>query len=384
MKTTHSERRDWSLLIFIVPIAILLMMIMGQIAIRMLPRWSINTGMRSNLDPDTASGHPVSLFQPILPQILTPMSWAENFLIPGQEISFPPFIVIEPTATPSPTAATPPTTTTSPTSDVTSTVSPPPSPTVIPPTTSTPRPTNDDSSPPTETVTTTPPTPTVTTTPPTPTVTTTPPTPTATSTDTPTPTEPPTPTGYPSTLDPGWSQVGPPPQINLNAPDGSPANLANGSYTVLNISTNPVIVSLTPDEFYDLVFYEFNEGGYIYMDHIIIGISQQADGSIYYEVFNWGNNVPDTNTSLDTDQLPPQNCRNPGVDNNPECDDRIFPPADLYPYPGTGILIDADTAPSAPPPGTYDYIVIISPVSGLNDPSQIDAIVVTEVPLPTP
>jgi hypothetical protein len=177
--------------------------------------------------------------------------------------------------------------------------------------------------------------------------------------------------------------VDPPPQINLDAPNGVAANLANGSYTVLNISANPVVVLLTPDEFYDLIFYEYNETGIIYMDHIIIGISQHADGSVYYEVFNWGNNVPDTNTSLNTDNLPPP-VPAPRCSSDPECDDREFLPSELYPHPGTGVLIDVDTAPSQPPPGTYDYIVIISPVSGLGDASQIDAIIVTKVPTPTP
>lgn len=58
------------------------------------------------------------------------------------------------------------------------------------------------------------------------------------------------------------------------------------------------------------------------------------------------------------------------------------------PLPGTGILIDEDEADSRPPPDTYDFVVIISPP---DDPStnpnppnlaQVDAIQVTEVPLP--
>ncbi len=376
MKTTHSERRDWSLLIFIIPLAILLMMIVGQIAIRILPNWRINAGMRSNLDPETSLARPISLFQPILPQILTPMSWAESFLDPGQEISFPPFIVIEPTATPSPTPVTPSPITPSPT-ETAVTASPPPTPTATTPTTPTATPTDDDEDDdPTPTAVTETPTPTATTETPTPTTE----TPTATATPTATPTATAIPTGYPSTMDPSWTEVSPAPTtIGTDAPDDDIYDLPNGSYTILDVSGNAVIVLETPDANYDLVFYEFINGTSVYLDHIIIGISQFPDGSLYYEVFNWGNGIPDTNTNVDTADLPPD----PLCPGDPECENRDIPIDDLYPNPGGGILIDVDTASSAPPPGTYDYIVIISPNNNV-EPAQIDAIVVTEVPLPTP
>jgi len=148
---------------------------------------------------------------------------------------------------------------------------------------------------------------------------------------------------------------------------------------------------MTPDNNYDLVFYENQEAaGFIRLDRIIIGISKFADGQIYYEVFNWGNGIPDTNTNVDTNILPPDNSTT-NCDTDPECDNRIIPTSELYdpddgPAPPTGILIDVDTAPSSPPPGNYNYIVIISPVDTgpEKDPSQIDAIVVTEVEIPTP
>lgn len=354
MRMSERDWRDWSLLIFIVPLGILLMILAGQIAMQLLPQWKLPAWMGSNLDPERSGSGPQPIYNPL---ILTPFPWFGSYLTPiGDSISIVPFIVLEPSATTSPTPV-PPTPTPSPTETATpSPTSPSPTPSASPTSNPT-RPPGDTSTPPTPTDT---------------------PTPTPTDTPTPTPTD--TPTGYPSTLDPNWSPVAPPPQINLDAPDGIAANLPNGSYTVLNISANPVVVLVTPDAFYDLVFYEYNESGTIYMDHIIIGISQHADGSVYYEVFNWGNNVPDTNTSLDINNLP-----TPGAgctDGDPECDDRRFAPSELYPYPGTGVLIDVDTAPSAPPPGTYDYIVIISPISGIGDPSQIDAIIVTKVPTP--
>lgn len=170
-----------------------------------------------------------------------------------------------------------------------------------------------------------------------------------------------------------------PSDINLDAPDGNIAQIPYGTYVVLNVSASPVVVLVTPDGNYDLVFYEFINVDAVYLDHIIIGISQADDGSLYYEVFNWGNNSPDTNTNADTAVLPDD----PACTGDEECDNRWIPPSSLYPYPGAGILIDVDTAPSSPPAGAYDYIVIISPASGSGVSTDVDAIVVTEVPIPT-
>jgi hypothetical protein len=153
-----------------------------------------------------------------------------------------------------------------------------------------------------------------------------------------------------------------------------------GEYTIIDITSGPLVVSTTPDG-YDLIFYEYIDPinpSSIYLDQIIIGISQNADGSNYYEVFNWGDNIPDTNTNVDTTTLTIDTTCTVGP---PECDNRVIPTADLYPgpsgpAPSTGILINVDTAPSAPPEGTYNYIVIISPISGAPDPAQIDTVVV--------
>lgn len=202
MNMPKRERRDWGLIIFIIPIGIFLIVIVGQLAIGLFPNWRINADMSSNLDPNSAPNQPASLLQPLLPQILTPMAWAESYLTPGADISFPPFFVIEPTssASPSPTPVSPtPTTTTTATPTVTT-----PSPTATFTATSTPNPTDDDT--------------------PTPTATTPSPSPT---TPSPTPTTPsPTPTGTPVTPDPSLTQISPTPSgIDLDAPDGTPAKL---------------------------------------------------------------------------------------------------------------------------------------------------------------
>lgn len=163
-----------------------------------------------------------------------------------------------------------------------------------------------------------------------------------------------------------------------------------GTYTIVDISGNPVVVSSAPDGNYDLIFYESEIGpGSIYLDHIIIGVSNVTDGS-YYVVFNWGDNDPEDtnqNTNVDTTKLdltnPDPTCT--GAD-APECDNRVIPATTppLYTDPvsgiSTGILIDVDAASGAPPANTYNYLVIISPASGDLDSAQVDSIVVAEVP----
>lgn len=346
MKITTRERRDWTLLIFIIPIGIIFMMIAGQIAVWIVPQWSVNAGMKSNLDPATAPKQQAGLVQPVLPEILTPLGWFDTFLTPnsdsGDGIVFPPFIVFEPTATPSPTTSS----TTSPTVTETATTpaSPSPSPTVVttvPSVTPTKKPA-DDKTP-------------------------TPPTPTA------------TPPPIASTIDPSLNVVPPPADIDLGLPDGTPGEILPGNYVVINISSNPIVVVGISETNYDLVYYEYETGpGIIRLDHVSVGISiddMTLPGQVYYEVFNWGDNNRDTNTNVDTNDLP--------VDPapacvTPECDNRVIPTADLHN--GTGVLIDVDNAPSAPPANTYNYLVIISPLSGLPDAAQVDAIQVTEVP----
>ena len=83
MTTQKRERRDWALLIFIIPIGILLIIMVGQIGARLLPFWSVNARMRSNMEPGEGSARPFALLEPILPQILTPMAWAETYLTPA-------------------------------------------------------------------------------------------------------------------------------------------------------------------------------------------------------------------------------------------------------------------------------------------------------------
>ena len=404
------ERRDWTLLIFIIPVGIILMLIAGQIAIRLVPIWSVNAGMQSNLDPNQLPMQQGGLLQPLLPSILTPFGWLDTFLTPGSDgyeiISD--FIVLDPSSTATTSIPNTPTVVASPTISATDS-----SPTVIvsPPVTK--HPTDDDetSTPITPNATTAVPTTAVPTTavpttavpttavpttavpttavpttavPTTAVPTTAVPTTAVPTTAVPTTAVPPTvlPTATLSTPDVPWSITPPPVDIGVDTPpDGTPGEIFAGGYTIVNISGNPITVSSTADGNYDLILHEVIYGPTsIWMDNIIIGVSNSLDGS-YYEVFNWGNSVADTNTNVDTNTLlPDPGCIAPDA---PECDNRVIQSSDLYN--GTGILIDVETAPGgAPPEGTYNYLVIISPLSGALDVAQVDTIIVTKVPIPTP
>lgn len=161
----------------------------------------------------------------------------------------------------------------------------------------------------------------------------------------------------------------PPPPGTGGTPDDVIGYLPDGTYFILSLAV-PVTVADAPDGNYEIVLYEYNNVGEIYLDFIILGISMFADVNPYYQVFNWYDGVRDTNTIADYAILPPD----PFCPVDPECDNRRIPEAILYPYPGTGILIDAETSPSAPPPGDYYYIFVYSPPGGSGESAQIDAI----------
>lgn len=372
--TEKNERRDWTLLIFIIPLGIILIILVGQLAVRLVPSWRVNTDMNSNLEPDASSARPFALLEPILPQILTPMAWVESYLTPGAEISFPPFLTFQPTLTPSPTSPTPIDITDTPTAVVTETVSP----TAVTGTTApTDRPDNGGGTPPPTSTTVSPtvPSPSPTTPSPSPSPTTPSPSPS------PSPTA--TSTGSPSAMASGYTSVTPHPEIGSTPgpPDnsyGSEAGLGKiieKTYVVINFS---VVVENTPDANYDLVLYEYNNFGWVYLDWMIIGISKDPDGLTYYEVFNWYDGSPDTNTNVG-------DVAGSEIDEQQTNLNQFYDPDNPAGSTEnqTGILIDVDTAVSKPPADVYDYIVVISPDGGGS--MEVDSIDVTEVPIsPTP
>lgn len=135
----------------------------------------------------------------------------------------------------------------------------------------------------------------------------------------------------------------------------------------------PLLVGGHPG--WDLILYELPNGSGVAMDLVILEI---GDGTRWYTIFNWGDNLPDTNTNMDISVLGGQETDNRDFTTSPNSDI-------LYPFgtgtpenPATGIVIELD---GVVPPGTYPYIRISSPAGGaagsdMDGGCEIDAIVI--------
>jgi hypothetical protein len=176
---------------------------------------------------------------------------------------------------------------------------------------------------------------------------------TVTDTATATPTATSTPT---ATFTPGSVPTDPTPGEIGTSPDGVVYILPAGGALTLGIN-----LTANGDSSYDLAYYErpAPSGNGIFLDWVIVEIS---DGYTWYTVFNWGNNIADTNSNMDFNILP-----NPQIP--PEPDERDIPTASLYN--GTGIAIDVD---AIVPPGTYSYIRFSAPVGDNDNQMEIDAL----------
>jgi len=340
MITSTRERRDWTLLIFIIPIGVILMLIAGQVAIRLVPIWSVDAGMQSKLDPSNLPKQQSGLVQPVLPAILTPLGWFDTFLTPGagsddQNVAFPAFVVFEPSATPAFTSSPPPTVVTpSPIIPVTGTSSP--TVVVTPSASGTPKPPVNEETPIPPTIVTTP------------------------------PTVVPPPIVDPPVVPP--IVVVPPPE-GINIGPGDNKFVDNIHWLVIDLGLTPIVVS--GDTNYDIVYYEISGCAGICMDEVVIGISNDSNGISNFTVFYWGNSAADMNSNV-------------GVvsQTDGETDNQPIVTSVLYgdPY-QTGIAIDVDNSLlSEPPLGSYRYIVITSPTVG--DGLELDAVQVIELPNP--
>jgi hypothetical protein len=125
--------------------------------------------------------------------------------------------------------------------------------------------------------------------------------------------------------------------------------------------TLDITVIANGDASYDLVYYErpAPAGNGIFLDWMIVQI---GDGTNWYTVFNWGDNIADTNSNMDFNILP-----NPQVPE--ETDQRTIPNSALYPP--TGIAIDVD---AIVPPGTYTQIRFVAPPGDADGQTEIDAV----------
>ena len=330
MKAVERGRNDWIVVLIVLVIGFLCVLAAGQLALRFAPGWRLNTNMDSHLDPnsDFLTYQPSGFIEAVDPSILTQPSWLNIVLTPGASFATgTPFPSIHTTSSPVPTIVPSMTTTavvpTSPTNTLvyfppTRTATSRPSP--ISTTTSTQVPTLPTTLANTATETATG---------------------TATATATPTVTSEPL-----------------PPEIGTN-PDGKIYTLASGGTLTLNITTFVNDDIGVPD----LVYYEFDNMGLVYMDWVII---QVGDGLNWYSVFNWGDNIADSNTNLDFNSLPP-----PTIPpfSPQEADTRAIPLSSFRN--NSGIEIDLD---SFVPQGIYSWILIIAPIGDADNQLEIDAI----------
>ena len=349
MRISEREKRDMFLLAAIVLLGILLMFIAGQFAIRLLPRWSVPSDMGSKIDLNIGGTRVAQAgFAPLRPEILTPPAWQNSFLTPLAEfgpLNEVPVVIIAP-ATAGPTLA--------------ATATSKPQATQAPsatPISSTPTPF------PTNTLVLVFPTWTFTAPPPTSVPPTSVPTETLVPSETPIP---PTETPIPPTETPVTPSATPitpiptddwPPEIG-DTPGGGVYNLGDGDSLTLAIS----LVLDGDQSDWDIVLYELPNSPGIHMDLMILSISQ--DGYTWYEIFNWGNGVADTNSSLDIS----------GPLGGAETDNR--PINSSYLYNNTGVAINADMilVRDMAPAGTYNYLRISAPAVGSTDGTDIDAI----------
>ena len=140
-------------------------------------------------------------------------------------------------------------------------------------------------------------------------------------------------------------------------PDGTVFVLSANGFLTLNLNTAANGDPGVPD----LVYYEQPEGSGVLLDWVIV---QVGDGTSWFTVFNWGDEVRDTNTNMDYAglTLPPPVGPPPN-----EPDQRDILSTDLFM--STGIAIDLD---SVVPAGNYLYVRFLAP-AGAGD-VQIDAV----------
>ncbi|MCL4298376.1 MAG: hypothetical protein KJ077_21745 [Anaerolineae bacterium] len=155
---------------------------------------------------------------------------------------------------------------------------------------------------------------------------------------------------------------------NIGSPNGITARIGCDVGIILDLGT--VISTGHPGP--DLIYYEMQGNGpppppyYVFMDLVTVEVGPTPGGP-WYPVFVWGDGNSDTNTNvsgLDT---------GPASDNMTISSPPLVGPGDPF---NLGVEIDIDTAPGGPPAGSYQYVRIYSPPTGVGDSDgpEVDAI----------
>jgi len=159
-----------------------------------------------------------------------------------------------------------------------------------------------------------------------------------------------------------------PPVLDIGPPDCR-YTLLGGDVITVTLPTPISVDGIDPTDF-ELVYYERESPtvGNIALDMVSIEVATSTTG-IWYEVFNWGDGVPDTNTNIYQE----------GYGGPPEPNDPLIPLTSPPLYRSTpdgiasGIAMDLD---SVVPPGTYSYVRLngIPPVTGTAEVDSIEVL----------
>jgi hypothetical protein len=167
--------------------------------------------------------------------------------------------------------------------------------------------------------------------------------------------------------------------IDIGPPDCNWTDLGGGT-SVIDLQASGTI-SITVDGVnpdFDLVYYERERptnDGFIALDMVRVAVATNTVIGPWHEVFNWGNAITDTNTSIGQAGYGPWTPPNVGV----EQDDQPPMPMSTPPLYGpptgiiTGIAIDVDRYPSGAslPVGVYRYVRLIGGGSAEVDSIQV-------------
>jgi hypothetical protein len=166
--------------------------------------------------------------------------------------------------------------------------------------------------------------------------------------------------GNNSATDTDVNQTGEP---DIGPPDGTVYPISFGGSVTFYLS-QPIIANGDPAA--DFVYYELAVGPDIFLDQLIIEISQ--DNVTWYQVFFWGNVIPDTNTNVDN-----VNLLNISAACPTEVDNCQIATTNLYN--NSGITVDVDNSPlSVVPSGNYYWIRFTEPGLTPGDGAHVDAI----------
>jgi hypothetical protein len=178
-------------------------------------------------------------------------------------------------------------------------------------------------------------------------------------------------------LPPSCGSDYPPGEPNIGQPDGVFARVACADAIIISLPT-PITATGAIDTDYELVFYEALGDptpltGTIYLDLVRISIGNNpasTDENDWYDVFEWGDGVDDTNTNL-MRSSPVYTDAGITSDNAVIQSPPLVGPSPYF----SGIEIDVDNSPmEGVPPGNYRYVRIYSPNLGAGDGPEVDSI----------